>query len=141
MQGSIYIILLQNSLQVRQSVKYLPCNLRVWENAFVPIILQGAGREEQPSAYLSPCEIEFALKQRTVCLCCYLHALCEVSDARNELFHFGCFFTGGFIFYTRVRDKLSMQIVLTALIFRDKQVEPQVYCQKSNRLLGQNIGS
>ena len=42
---------------------------------------------------------------------------------------------------TRVRDKISMQTVLTALIFRHKQVEPQVYCQKSNRLLGQNIGS
>ena len=42
---------------------------------------------------------------------------------------------------TRVRDKISMQTVLTALVFRHKQVEPQVYCQKSNRLLGQNIGS
>jgi len=41
----------------------------------------------------------------------------------------------------RVRNKNSMQTVLTALIFRHKQVEPQVYCQKSNRLLGQNIGS
>ena len=28
-----------------------------------------------------------------------------------------------------------------ALIFRHKQVEPQVYCQKNNRLLEQNIGS
>ena len=43
--------------------------------------------------------------------------------------------------YTRVRDKVSMQTVLTALIFQHKQAEPQVYCQKSNRLLGQNIGS
>ncbi len=42
---------------------------------------------------------------------------------------------------TRVRDKVSMQTVLTALIFRHKRVVPQVYCQKSNRLLGQNIGS
>ena len=42
---------------------------------------------------------------------------------------------------TRIRDKISMQTVLTALIFRHKQVEPQVYYQKSNRLLGQNIGS
>ena len=42
---------------------------------------------------------------------------------------------------TRVRDKISIQTVLTALISRHKQVEPQVYCQKSNRLLGQNIGS
>ena len=42
---------------------------------------------------------------------------------------------------TRVRDKVSMQTVLTALIFQHKQAEPQVYCQKSNRLLGQNIGS
>ena len=42
---------------------------------------------------------------------------------------------------TRIRDKISMQTVLTALIFRHKQVAPQVYCQKSNRLLGQNIGS
>ena len=50
-------------------------------------------------------------------------------------------FGGIYHIYTRVRDKLSMQIVLTALIFRHKQVEPQVYCQKSNRLLGQNIGS
>ena len=63
MQISAYIILLQNSLQVRQSVKYLPCNLRVWENAFVPIVLQGSRREEQPFAYLSSCEIEFALEQ------------------------------------------------------------------------------
>lgn len=45
------------------------------------------------------------------------------------------------IFNTRVRDKVSMQTVLTALIFQHKQAEPQVYCQKSNRLLGQNIGS
>ena len=37
--------------------------------------------------------------------------------------------------------QLSMKIVLTALIFRHKRVVPQVYCQKSNRLLGQNIGS
>ena len=43
--------------------------------------------------------------------------------------------------FTRVRDKFSMQTVLTALIFQHKQAEPQVYCQKSNRLLGQNIGS
>ena len=43
--------------------------------------------------------------------------------------------------FTRVRDKVSMQTVLTALIFQHKQAEPQVYCQKSNRLLGQNIGS
>ena len=43
--------------------------------------------------------------------------------------------------YTRVRDKVSMQTVPTALIFQHKQAEPQVYCQKSNRLLGQNIGS
>ena len=42
---------------------------------------------------------------------------------------------------TRVRDKVSMQTVLTALIFQHKQAESQVYCQKSNRLLGQNIGS
>ena len=42
---------------------------------------------------------------------------------------------------TRVRDKVSMQTVPTALIFQHKQAEPQVYCQKSNRLLGQNIGS
>ena len=42
---------------------------------------------------------------------------------------------------TRVRDKISMQTVLTALIFRHKQVVPQVYCQKSNRLLEQNIDS
>ena len=42
---------------------------------------------------------------------------------------------------TRVRNKNSMQIVLTALISQHKQVVPQVYCQKSNRLLGQNIGS
>ena len=42
---------------------------------------------------------------------------------------------------TRVRDKLSMQTVLTALIFRHKQVVPQVCYQKSNRQLGQNIGS
>ena len=45
------------------------------------------------------------------------------------------------LFLTRVRDKISMQTVLTALIFRHKQVEPQVYCQKSNRLLEQNIDS
>ena len=44
-------------------------------------------------------------------------------------------------YYTRVRDKVSMETVLTALIFQHKQAEPQVYCQKSNRLLGQNIGS
>ena len=42
---------------------------------------------------------------------------------------------------TRVRNKNSMQTVLTALIFRHKQVVPQVYCQKSNRLLKQNIAS
>ena len=42
---------------------------------------------------------------------------------------------------TRVRNKNSMQTVLTALIFQHKQAESQVYCQKSNRLLGQNIGS
>ena len=42
---------------------------------------------------------------------------------------------------TWVRDKVSMQTVLTALISQHKQVEPQVYYQKSNRLLGQNIGS
>ena len=34
---------------------------------------------------------------------------------------------------TRVRDKISMQIVLTALIFQHKQVVSQAYCQKSNR--------
>ena len=37
------------------------------------------------------------------------------------------------ILITQVRDKISMQIVLTALIFRHKQVVLQVYCQKSNR--------
>ena len=99
MQISAYIILLQNSLQVRQSVEYLPCNLRVWKNAFVPIVLQGSRREEQPFAYLSSCEIEFSLEQGTVCLCCCPHTLCEVFDARNELFHFGRFFADGFIFY------------------------------------------
>ena len=46
-----------------------------------------------------------------------------------------------FVLYTRVRDNVSMQTVLTALIFQHKQAESQVYCQKSNRLLGQNIGS
>jgi len=30
---------------------------------------------------------------------------------------------------TRVRDKISMQTVLTALISQHKQVVPQVYCQ------------
>ena len=40
-------------------------------------------------------------------------------------------FGGIYHIYTRVRDKLSMQIVLTALIFRHKQVVPQVYCQKA----------
>lgn len=102
------IILLQNSLQVRQSVKYLSCNLRVWENAFVPIILQSAGREEKPFAYLSSCEIEFALKQGAVCLCCYLHTLCEVSDARNELFHFGCFSVYNFVFHSRGYWRLDL---------------------------------
>ena len=48
---------------------------------------------------------------------------------------------GGIYYYTRARDKLSMQIVLTALIFRHKQGVFQVYYQKSNRLLGQNMGS
>ena len=42
---------------------------------------------------------------------------------------------------TWVRDKVSMQTVLTALIFQHKQVVPQVYCQKSNRRWGQNIDS
>ena len=46
-----------------------------------------------------------------------------------------------FRYNTRVRDKVSMQTVLTALLFLHKQVVPQVYCQKSNRLLKQNIGS
>ena len=46
-----------------------------------------------------------------------------------------------FRYNTRVRDKVSMQTVLTALLFRHKQIEPQIYCQKSNRLLEQNIGS
>ena len=32
---------------------------------------------------------------------------------------------------TWVRDKVSMQTVLTALISQHKQVEPQVYCQKA----------
>lgn len=94
------IILLQNSLQVRQSVKNLSSNLRVWENAFVPIVLQGAGREEEPFAYLSSCEIEFSLKQGAVCLCCCPHMHCEVSDARDELLHFKCFFADGFIFHS-----------------------------------------
>ena len=40
-------------------------------------------------------------------------------------------FGGIYHIYARVRDKLSMQIVLTALIFQHKQVEPQVYCQKA----------
>ena len=35
---------------------------------------------------------------------------------------------------TRIRYKISMQIVLTALIFRHKQVVPQVCCQKSNSI-------
>ena len=57
---------------------------------------------------------------------------------KNREYHF---FRRNLSYYTRARDKLSMQIVLTALIFRHKQGVLQVYYQKSNRLLGQNIGS
>ena len=68
--------------------------------------------------------------------------LCS-KENRNAIIIHGVMFFAIFdtIVYTRVRDKISMQIVLTALISQHKQVEPQVYCQKSNRLLGQNIGS
>ena len=39
---------------------------------------------------------------------------------------------GESIYITRVRDKLSMKIILTALIFLHIQVVPPAYSQKSN---------
>ena len=60
MQVSVYVILFQNSLQVRHAVKYLSSYLRVWENPLVPIVLQGSWREEKPFTNLSPCEVDFA---------------------------------------------------------------------------------
>ena len=90
MQVSVYIILLQNSLQVSQSVKYLPCNLHVWENAFVPIVLQSVGREEEPLAYFSPCEIEFSPPNRGRCVC----AVVRTRFVRFLMPEMSCFISG-----------------------------------------------
>ena len=45
---------------------------------------------------------------------------CDVSDARNELFHFGCFFTDVFGF----RDERCFQLRLYAL--HDCRITPNV---------------
>ena len=91
--------------------------------------LKDAGKSHFPCATLIPCII--------ITVFCItgakLMVLFEISKKKEK--YKNC------ADYTRVRDKVSMQTVLTALIFQHKQAEPQVYCQKSNRLLGQNIGS
>ncbi|AKK71245.1 hypothetical protein OK18_20780 [Chryseobacterium gallinarum] len=60
------IILLQQSVDVGKFVEYFPCNLRVGNNALVPIVLQGARTDEKAFADLSPREVDFSPEERTV---------------------------------------------------------------------------
>ena len=100
MQVFVYIVLLQYPLQVGETIEYLTRNLCAGEDALIPIVLQGARKEKKPLADLSPCKVEFALKEWTVCLCCCSHTLCEVSDTQDEFLHLGCFSADGFVFHS-----------------------------------------
>ena len=78
-----------------------PCDLCVGDNTLVPIVLQGAGADEEPFADFSPREVDFSSKQRTVHLSNLPNASAYFLDARDELFHLGCFSVYDFVFHSR----------------------------------------
>ena len=94
------IFLLQQSVDVGETVEYFPCDLSVGKDALVPIVLQGAGADEEPFADFSPREVDFSSKQRTMCLGYFFQSLCHLLDARDELFHLGRFFVYDFVFHS-----------------------------------------
>ena len=106
------IILLQQSVDVGKFVEYFPCNLRVGDNALVPIVLQGAGADEKPFAHFSPREIDFSPEERTVRLSNLPNTSAYFLNARNELFHFGRFFIDVLQSTPLISKSLPVRIVL-----------------------------
>lgn len=84
----MFVILLENSVDVRESVEDFACYLSVREYAFVSVVLQGAGREEEPLAYIAIVQevgVGYLLaKERS-------HRLGKFSDLSFEFFPRGCF--------------------------------------------------
>ncbi len=75
------IVLLQQSIDVGKFVEYFPCNLRVGNNALVPIVLQGARADEKPFANLPTRKVDFSPEERTVRLGNLPKAFVYFSDA------------------------------------------------------------
>ena len=59
------IVLLRQSVDVGEAVEDFLFDLGVGDNAFVPIVLQGARTDEKPFADFSPCEVDFSSEKRT----------------------------------------------------------------------------
>lgn len=102
------IILLQQSVDVGKFVEYFPCNLRVGDNALVPIVLQSARTDEKPLADFSPREVDFSSEQRAVRLGNFPNTLAYFLNARDELFHLRCFFVDGLVFHSRGYWRLDL---------------------------------
>ena len=78
-----------------------PCDLGVRDNAFIPIVLQGARGKEQSLANLPSCEIDFSFKKRTMSLSYDSHSIRQTFNARDELLHLWCFFIDRFVLHSR----------------------------------------
>ena len=94
------VVHLQYPIDIREAVEDFPCDLSVGNNALVPIVLQGTWTDEKMFADFSPREIDFSPEERTVRLGNLPNASAYFLDARNELFHFGCFFVYDFVFHS-----------------------------------------
>ena len=100
-QFIIVIVFLQQSVNVGETVEYFSCDLGIWYNPLIPIILQCARAEEKPFADLPTCEIDFSPpEERRVRLGNLPNASTYFLNARDELLHLGRFFVYDFVFHS-----------------------------------------
>lgn len=81
------VFFIQQFLQVRSLIEYLPRKLRVGNNSPVPIVLQGARADIQPLTHLLACEEMLTAKQRFVCLCHFPNSLAYSADSGQQHLH------------------------------------------------------
>ena len=74
------ITLFQQPFRIRLLIEYLPCELCIGNNPFVPIILQCVWADIQPLTYFFTCEEVLTAKERLVCLCHFLNSLAYSAD-------------------------------------------------------------
>ena len=121
-RGLIVIIILYQLFQIRLLIENLPCKLRVGDNPFVLIVLQGAGADIQPFTHFLTREKVLTAKQRFVCLCHFLNSLAYSTDSgqRTPIEVQRCIYTTNWI--ERLNRKYKRTVSMRTSMPSDKSV-------------------